>query len=355
MQLDTVSYVEQEMIRLGLASPRPPQIVEKPVEPEPVKPEPEPLASNANDFDPAECPTLKPDFIEPAWWARFKLYMTSPKFYGASLFGPRGTGKTTAVRQLAAAMMQRIIVFQCAGGMTIDDLVGVRDIRNGQTVFTPGPLTLAAIHDIWLVLEEANNLQTSVYASLNTLTDGSGTPLRTKDGKVYHIGKGFRAVLCYNEGSSYAGVREVNAALKDRLPPIYCNYMPEQSEIGLLRSRTLIDENSASLVVKLANACRASIKSTGFDFSPRSMFAMVELVRELGCSWSEAFEWAVLDKVGCPIEKATQRSVLSNIASVANINGWFAPTFCDKHETVPQFDPADDAVLSFDDTGDDDI
>lgn len=328
---DMISYVEQEMIRLGLATPRPPQIVEVEKSNEPAT-----IASNAKseqpaeqpaDFDPAERPTLKPDFIEPEWFGRFKLYMTGSKFHGACLFGPRGTGKTTATRQLAAQLNQRVIVFQCAGGMTIDDLIGVRDIRNGQTVFTPGPLTLAAIHDIWLVLEEANNLQTSVYASLNTLTDGSGTPLRTKDGKIYYPGKGFRVVLNYNEGSSYAGTREVNAALKDLLRPIYCKYMSESDETSMIQSRTGIDTTTASMIVRLANGCRDSIKSTGFDFSPRSMFAMIELVRELGCSWKSAFEWGILDMVGCPVEKATQRSVLANIATINGIDGWPSPVF----------------------------
>ena len=329
---DVISYVEQEMIRMGLATPRPPTVIEV----ERADAQLTPLASNANDDsvtdDGTETPSIIGDFCEPSWFKRFKLYMTNPKFRGASLFGPRGTGKTTSVRQLAAILSQRVIVFQCAGGMTIDDLVGVRDIRNGATMFTPGPLTLAIMNDVWLVLEEANNLGTSVPAAINTLTDGSGTPLRTKDGKIHAVGKNFRCVLCYNEGSAYSGTREVNAALKDRLPPIYCNYMSEDNERALLRSRTEADDNTCDNIVKLANACRASIKSTGFDFSPRSMVAMIELVKELGCTWKDAFEWAILDKVGDPIEKATQRSVLANIAEMSGITSWFMPVF---HDTTP--------------------
>jgi hypothetical protein len=182
-------------------------------------------------------------------------------------------------------------------------------------------------NDVWLVLEEANNLNPAVYASLNTLTDGSGTPLRTKDGKTYRVGDNFRVVLCFNEGAAYAGTREVNSALKDRLRPIFCPYMSASNEESLLMSRTKIDSVTANLLVSLANMCRDARKGSGFDFSPRTLFTMIEFKRELKCSWDDAFEWAALDCVGDPSEKGPQRGVLKAIAAAAGLSQWQEPTF----------------------------
>ena len=76
------------------------------------------------------------------------------------------------------------MTYQAASGCTIDDLVGVRDLRDGRTVFTPGPLADALAADCWLLIEEANTMHPGVFSQLTTLTDGSGDSLRLPDGSA---------------------------------------------------------------------------------------------------------------------------------------------------------------------------
>lgn len=305
--------------------------------PEPPPPEPlsfnesapEALALNESQADEsaAEVPEAMTGYIEPPWFGRARFALTGPGQRGACMFGPRGTGKTSGVRALAHATQTPLVAFQAAAGCTLDDLVGQRDLIDGKTIFTPGPLVEAIRQDCWLVLEEANVMHPGVFSALNTLTDGSGHKLRTPDGKRYPVGKRFRCILCFNEGGGYAGTKEVNAALRDRLMPIYCDYLPVPMEIDILIEKTGCDFNSAQSLVGLATKIRAAKASLGFDFSPRSMFRVMELMRECGLDWKDAFTYGVLDLVGDPIEKAPQRACIEQVAAVDGLSGWARPVW----------------------------
>jgi MoxR-like ATPase len=244
---------------------------------------------------------------------------------GACLFGPRGSGKTTAVHRLTESLGVRLITYQAAAGCTIDDLVGVRDLRDGRTVFTPGPLADALAADCVLLIEEANTMHPGVFSKLNTLTDGSGDSLRLPDGSALPVGPGFRVVLAFNEG--YSGTREVNAALRDRLMPIYADYLPPESESRMIRDRTGCDEETATGLVQFATKVRVARAESAFDLSPRALFRLLDLIRYCGESWPDAFEHAILDLVGDPLDRAPQRECIRQIADLDGMMTWDLPTF----------------------------
>jgi MoxR-like ATPase len=211
--------------------------------------------------------------------------------------------------------------------MNIDDLSGCRDLIDGRTVFTPGPLVEALKHDCWLVLEEANVMHPGTFSALNTLLDGSGTKYRTKDGRRYSVGNRFRVIMCFNEGAAYAGTREVNAALKDRLAPIYAGYLPANEEIKILIGRTGVDTDTAQRVVDLATQIRAAGKNLGFDLSLRSLMRLLTFKKELLMDWNVAFEASILNLIGDPVEKGPQRSVIRSVADISGMSLWAEPKF----------------------------
>ena len=267
-------------------------------------------------------PAGSPKYEIPPWFKRLEYAMTRPGKRGACLFGPRGTGKTTAAHKVCEIHSLNCITFQAANGCTIDDLVGTRDLDNGKTLFTEGPLPEALRDDCVLVIEEANAMHPGVFSKLNTLTDGSGDSLRLPDKTRLKPGPGFRVVLAFNEGASYAGMKEVNGALRDRLMPVYTDYLKPEQEKVILMDRTRCDEDTASRLCNMASGIRAARGQLGFDMSPRCLFTMLELVRDLGETWSEAFEHAVLDLVGDPIDKAPQRDAVRQIASLSGYENW---------------------------------
>jgi hypothetical protein len=162
----------------------------------------------------------------------------------------------------------------------------------------------------WLIAEEANVIHPGVWSMVNTLTDHTGEGLRLPTGEVVPNHPEFRLVLVYNEG--YAGTREVNAALKDRLMPIYCGYLEAAHEAQLLASMTGAELHHCERVREVAAMVRAA--NLRFDLSPRSLARWIKLVIVAGLSWRAAFTVAIMDLVGPPETAGPQRACLDEIA-----------------------------------------
>lgn len=264
---------------------------------------------------PISPPASAPGFVPPEWYPVLDYALRAER--GATLFGPRGCGKSTAIRALASATSSPTVTLQCAANMQIDSLLGTWTSENGTLRFIDGPLTIAVRQGAWLIAEEANVIHPGVWSAVNTLTDQTGEGLRLPTGEVVAQSAGFRLILVYNEG--YAGTREVNAALKDRLMPIYCGYLPADQEAALLASMTGAPQEDCERVQQVAQMIRDA--NLRFDLSPRSLARWIRLVREAGLSWREAYRVALMDLVGTPELAAPQRACLEEIAC-NSINQW---------------------------------
>src|SRR5258706_10731267 len=83
------------------------------------------------------------DFIPPEWYPMLSYAVASGMEKGAMMFGPRGSGKSTAIRQLANDTGAQTVTMQCAANMQIDSLIGVWTGESGTLRFVDGPLTIA--------------------------------------------------------------------------------------------------------------------------------------------------------------------------------------------------------------------
>ena len=237
MSIKFPQHIADALIASGLAEAEAP--VEVPV-PAPAAAAPMPSPSVALNATPADSA-----FIRPAWYGRLQFGLLAPDQRGASLFGPRGSGKTTAVHHAAQEAGLDLVTFQAAAGNTIDDLIGQRDLDNGRTIFTDGPLAEAIRKDSWLLIEEANMLHPGTLSKLNTLTDGSGDRLKLPSGEALCVGNRFRVILAFNEGSNYAGTREVNAQ--------QANIVREQFALTRRQARVQIVQTTRAVQVAEAN------------------------------------------------------------------------------------------------------
>jgi hypothetical protein len=272
------------------------------------------LASAASPATPAvpavvAAPPVKSGtFVPPGWYPLLRYAMGSEK--GVTLFGPRGCGKSTAIRHLAAELGRPTVTLQCAANMQIDSLLGSWTSHAGTLSLVDGPLTTAVRSGSWLIAEESNVIHPGVWSLVNTLTDQTGEGLRLPTGELVPQNPDFRLILVYNEG--YSGTREVNAALKDRLMPIYCGYLAAEDETNLLANMTGAPLTDCKRVQEVADMIRAA--GLRFDLSPRSLVRWIRLVREAGLTWGKAYEHAVMDLAGPPDLAAPQRACLSEIA-----------------------------------------
>jgi len=276
-----------------------------------------------------------PNFVEPDWFGALKYAMRRER--GVSLFGPRGCGKSSAILELAARTQAEAIVLQCCANMQIDGLLGSWAAEGGSTRFIEGPLALAVRRGAWLVAEESNAIHPGVWSAVNTLTDQTGHGLRLPTGETIPPSKGFRLALLYNDG--YAGTREVNAALKDRLMPIYAGYMGASAETVMLHNRTGAPAEICESVVRLGGMIRAA--GLRMDLGPRAMIRLIRLVGLDGMSWTDAYRHAVLDLAGAPDQAAAQRTVLEELARQLSLEAWPAVALDDDDDDGETVSPTD--------------
>lgn len=247
-------------------------------------------------------------FVEPVWFNRLAFATRHRK--GACMFGGRGGGKSTAIRELAKREGRSTVPLQCSANMQIDSLIGTWTAKDGGTVFIDGPLAIAMRQGLWLLAEEANAVHPGVWSAVNTLTDDTGEGLRLPTGEVIPPHPDFRLILLYNDG--YVGTKEVNGALKDRLPPIYCPYPPRDQEIAILQNKTGAPNQVCAWAVDLATMIRQA--NLRFDLSVRALANMIDFKFKGGATMEEAFEFAILDLIGPPETTQPQRAVLAEIA-----------------------------------------
>lgn len=327
-------------VAVNVPTPTPSPAQTSPPRPtQPATPPPTPLRPTQATGNSVPTTGASPWFVPPPWWTRFVYTMLAPGKAGCCLEGPRGSGKTTAPHELSRQTGIPLITYQASKGDTIESIVGNRDLvtTHGDlnSVFTPGPLPSALRLNCWLLIEEANTMHPGVFSKFNTLTDGSGDSLLLPDGVREHVGPDFRLILAFNEG--YVGTNEINPALRDRLKPIYCDYMPQAVEERIVMDKMGCDAATARSLVNFANAIRAARVSIGFDFSPRAMFDMLASIRDLNATWSQALEWDVLDRHGNKYMKKPQRDSMTQIANMCGLEKWPMPKFSKPGWVCPTF------------------
>ncbi len=147
-------------------------------------------------------PSESPSLITPAFYSQLESAVDP---FHAMLMGPRGVGKTTAVKALAAQHGKRLYVIQIHADLTIEDLRGEPGLTNGNSTFHRSPVVDAAEQGDWVLFDEANLGRAGVTAWLNNVLDEDGVISLPATGEQIRVSKEFRAFFCFNAG--YQGNR----------------------------------------------------------------------------------------------------------------------------------------------------
>jgi MoxR-like ATPase len=197
----------------------------------------------------------------------------------------------------------------------VEELRGAMGLRNGNSLFVPGPVTRAVQESRYLLFEECNLCRPGVAAWLNTVIEDDGILSIPETGEMIPVPDDFRCFLCFNEG--YAGTRELNEALKDRCRVIFCDYWPKDQEMILLKTKLPnVADIDASRVIDVANAIRTARRegSVEFDFSLRTLVQWLTDAYERTVVLLESFREVVLPKVGDPLAHEPQHQAMTEIA-----------------------------------------
>lgn len=193
-------------------------------------------------------------------------YLTNPtEGDGIFLYGPFGSGKTTLARQVLARLNWPTLMTSWKKSSDIDELIGRIGSRYGDTVFEPGPLTVAMKHGYALIINEIDRAMADNVVGLNDILDG-GYLLIKETGEIVRPHPDFRLILTGNSGGMgdtsglYTGsVRKLDPAFLDRLLFVHVDYMDAMHEVDLLmRAFPSYSPDFISKMVEFAGETRAA-------------------------------------------------------------------------------------------------
>lgn len=248
---------------------------------------------DGDEIVPFGVPTIDPnyvfrgDLVREVAWAVFPH--DNPKPYHADdwapclLAGPKGSGKTSLVLQLAARLNIPCWRVNLNVGTSVRHLKGRVGAEPGRTVFIPGVVTAAMEQGGWLVLDEFSAATPPVALSLFPVLEPTGAVLLEDAQPPRYVRRhpSFRVFATDNvlgcsmeaDRFSYAGTNsDMNEALLDRFGSfIEVPYMDKDTEMTCVASKVRdLDGDTLEGLIRVADSVRQSREVSG-GFSTRML------------------------------------------------------------------------------------
>lgn len=181
------------------------------------------------------------------------------------IWGYHGTGKTSAIQQVASRLNMPAYRIQHTLNMIESDVIGDWRAKDGNTYFELGPLPLAMLNGWVYIADEYDRAPPGVVSLYQAVLEGQ--PLVIKEAppehRVIRPAKGFRIVATGNTNGSgddsglYSGTMIGDAAnysrfgITERAP-----YMDRKAEAALLQAKCGIPKEWADDLVRWAGMVR---------------------------------------------------------------------------------------------------
>lgn len=189
------------------------------------------------------------------------------KTWSCLYYGPSGTGKTTKLLCVAGAL--GLPSLKMVGSRSIDEstLFGKYVLRNGETVFEYGPLSLMMKYGGMFIFDEINMVDSDIISSLNDVLDGTKQKI-LDNGEIIHAHPLFRFGESMNIG--YAGTNEMNLSHKSRIQnKIKISQLPINKMSHIIVKETGIDDTTATKMASLLDAFHNVIINEGNETTQR--------------------------------------------------------------------------------------
>lgn len=188
-------------------------------------------------------------------------------FEDGALFitGPAGIGKSTSVEQYYSRTNKPVFRVTGHERLEVSDLLGTMSLKDGKTVFTYGPLTLAALWGGVFLFDEADACPPEVLVGLHGILEmGDQFVIPENESEIIPIKKGFRVVVTGNTAGGgdmegqYAGTVTQNSATLDRFNFLEWSYPSKEVELKILRAATkgVVGDAMLERLVDAANMTR---------------------------------------------------------------------------------------------------
>jgi len=215
--------------------------------------------------------------------------------FDANLFviviGPKGTGKTSLVRDFARMKGGKLDSINFSLRTRESHLVGSKTLDNGTVSFNEGLLVRSMREGSILYLDEINSAEADVLLRLDeALDDRKQIVLKESTGEVVKAKENWFVIATINP-LTHSGTKELPPQLLSRFPiRISMEYPPEDIELKIV-NKYVTGNHESTLVqgIKLANTLRqaAAVEELFYSPSLRETIAFGKLL-DKGVSAKEA-------------------------------------------------------------------
>ena len=186
------------------------------------------------------------------------------------VIGPKGTGKTTLVREFAKRKDAKLESINFSLRTRESHLVGTKTLENGSVGFDEGILIRSMREGSLLYLDEINSAEADVLLRLDeALDDRRQIVLKESSGETIQAQKEWFVIATINP-LSHVGTKELPPQIISRFPVrIRLEYPPEDIELEIIKRHVSgVNNEKLLLGIKLANTLRQAAAVEELYYSP---------------------------------------------------------------------------------------